>query len=122
MIQKVCPKCKYPLEMQSAGQYRCENCKTTYIMEKPEEKKEEGNSTLYFFNLFGEPYNMALISDRKKMRIVLVIMGFFKIEENKKYFDMFEKVNIGHDNVFELLNAIKLFSSTKIPRGLKEKN
>jgi len=122
MIQKVCPKCKYPLEMQSAGQYRCENCKTTYIMEKPEEKKEEGNSTLYFFNLFGEPYNMALISDRKKIRNILVIMGFFKIEENKKYFDMFEKRSIGHDNVFELLNAIKLFSSTKIPRGLKEEN
>ena len=122
MKTKICPRCKYPLKMQSAGQYRCENCKTTYIMEKPEEKKEEGNSTLYFFNLFGEPYNMALISDRKKMRNILVIMGFFKIEENKKYFDMFEKVNIGHDNVFELLNAIKLFSSTKIPRGLKEEN
>ena len=122
MIQKVCPKCKYPLEMQSAGQYRCENCKTTYIMGKPEEKKEEGNSTLYFFNLFGKSYNMVVISARMEMRIILARMGFFKIEENKKYFDMFEKVNIGRDNVFELLNAIKLFSSTKIPRGLKEEN
>jgi len=122
MKTKICPRCKYPLEMQSAGQYRCENCKTTYIMGKPKEKKEEGISTIYFFNLFGKSYNMTVISDRMEMRIILARMGFFKTEENKKYFDMFEKRSIGHDNVFELLNAIKLFSSAKIPRGLKEEN
>lgn len=122
MNQKLCPKCQHPLEMPALGQYRCENCKTTYLMEKPEEKKEEGSATLYFFNLFGKPYNMALISDRMEMRIILARLGFFKAEENKKYFDMFEKMSIGKDNVFELLNAIKLFSSVKIPRGLKEEN
>lgn len=122
MNQKLCPKCQHPLEMPAPGQYRCENCKTTYMMDKSEEKKEEGSTTLYFFNLFGKPYNMALISDRMEMRIILARLGFFKTEENKKYFDMFEKMSIGKDNVFELLNAIKLFSSVIIPRGLKKEN
>lgn len=122
MNQKLCPKCQHPLEMPAPGQYRCENCKTTYIMEKPEEKKEDGSSTLYLFNLFGKSYNMAIISDRQEMRIVLARMGFFRIEENKKYFDMFEEPRIGKENVMELLSAIKLFAITKIPRELKKEN
>ena len=86
-----------------------------------QEEKKEGSRTLYLYNLFGHPYDLSLLSDRLQMRIELARLGFFKREENKKYFDWFDQT-VGMGGVLELLGAIKLFVAIKIPKDLKNEN
>lgn len=91
-------------------------------MVEPENKNEKITEEFYFYELFGRSYNLTTIRGRIILRNDLLKLGFFVAQENKKYYEWFAKEKIGMANVLELLSAIKLFTITRTPKGLKPEN
>lgn len=91
-------------------------------MSEPEKNNEKITEEFYYYELFGRSYNLTTIPGRIILRNDLLKLGFFDIQENKKYYPWFAKERIGMPNVLELLDAVKLFTIIKTPRGLKPEN
>lgn len=77
---------------------------------------------LYTLILNNREYNLNNVYDRIALRDTLSMFGFFKDEENKKYYPWFAEESIGKANVMECLSAIKLFIIARVPKDLEKLN